>query len=266
MKPCIFTRGLQWSIQASAWLQLAVGLTACAQPGFECGREVPGKPGTFRRCDEFNEICVCYTNSCAKVVPKVDPHPKTQPEAKADAGGSSNSTETEPSGIPEFCPSGYRYVDAPFASTPNACVEQWQLELSGDAGLLDQAKGQLMCPGAPETPKPEDPTSTGAPDSGAGSSSNTVPDAMTQAPTTPDAAQSSGAHTDAASSGGEPTDQTSSSQASSADSTPTGSTTSATEEQTTSSSDASVGTSDSSVVSSDVAAPGQPDASLGSSL
>src|SRR5688572_22815717 len=111
MKTLTLTSALQWSIQASAWLQLAVGLTACAQPGFECGREVPGKPGTFRRCDEFNEICVCYTNSCAKVVPKVDPHAKVQPAVEADAGNDAGApTRPKTDGTPEFCASGYRYV------------------------------------------------------------------------------------------------------------------------------------------------------------
>lgn len=146
---------VRWLARALAFTQLGASLVSCAQPGFECGREVPGKPGTFRRCDRSNEVCICYTNSCAVAVPKEDPN------TPIDAG----------SAEPTYCTSGYRYVKQPFASKDVAgqCVEQWQLELSGDAGKLDQAKGQLMCPGAPQTPQPDDPTTSGTPDSGGSS-------------------------------------------------------------------------------------------------
>lgn len=277
MKAFIFTSQSRWSIQALAWLQLTIGLTACAQPGFECGREVPGKPGTFRRCDEFNEICVCYTNSCAEVVPKVDPHPKAQPAVEPDAGNDASApAPPKTDGKPEFCASGYRYVDAPFASKPNTCVEQWELDLSGDAGILDQAKGELMCPGAPRTPTPDDSTSRDAPDSGAHSSSNTVPDAMTLDPTMPDAApngtvstdttsSSSATATDATSSSVESLAQTSSLQSSSSDSLPTDAGTVVTGESTARSVDASVSAADSSSASNASVSNGL-DASPGSSL
>src|SRR5690606_14828327 len=139
---------LRESVRSLAWLPLTVAFTSCTQPGFECGREVPGKPGTFRRCDRSNEVCVCYTNSCAKAVPTADPYAQRQSDAGDSSPLESASATDEP---PTYCPSGYRYVEAPFAaaSVANTCVEQWQLALSGDAGLLDQAKGQLMCPGAP---------------------------------------------------------------------------------------------------------------------
>lgn len=255
-----FKRRLRESVHSLAWLPLAMGLTTCAQPGFECGREVPGKPGTFRRCDRSNEVCVCYTNSCAKAVPKADPYSK--PKLQSDAGDSSPPGSTpgtdEP---PTHCPSGYRYVDAPFAaaSVANTCVEQWQLALSGDAGLLDQAKGQLICPGAPQTPKPHETTSTDAPNNDAGNSSSAATDAMTLDPTLPDSAPS-----DAASSS-ESTAQTSS-QTTSSDAEPNDPTTFGTGETTVTSFDASASTADTLSSVSNVSTPNDLDSSLGGSL
>jgi hypothetical protein len=133
----------------SRWLCLPLlgwALGGCAESGFECGREVPGNSGTFRRCDRSNEVCICYTNSCARRVavtpdgglPSSQPSPSSAPEAKVDT-----------------CPTGLEYVDAPFAhkDLKGQCVPQAHLDLSGELGIKSFADGELVCPGAPTTPR-----------------------------------------------------------------------------------------------------------------
>lgn len=129
--------------------RLALALTAlagagalasgCAETGFECGREVPGKVGTFRRCDRENEVCVCHTNSCAK---------------RVSQGAVSDNASREGEAAQPTCPSGWLYVESPFARSNLAgkCVPQSHLQLSGDAGLKDFSEGELICPGSPISP------------------------------------------------------------------------------------------------------------------
>jgi hypothetical protein len=155
---------------------LAIALTAlagagalasgCAETGFECGREVPGKPGTFRRCDRENEVCVCHTNSCAK---------------RVSQGTFSDNASLEGEAAQPTCPSGWQYVEAPFARSDVAgkCVPQSHVQLSGDAGLKDFSEGQLICPGSPisppaspSPPTPEPPRDGGSDEQDSGATPN----------------------------------------------------------------------------------------------
>jgi uncharacterized membrane protein YgcG len=67
--------------------------------GFECGKALDGDQDTIRRCGADHEVCICATNACARK------H--------------------------EACPSGFRYVAAPFAKR---CVDGTDDCIEGDAG------------------------------------------------------------------------------------------------------------------------------------
>jgi hypothetical protein len=144
-------RGAQLVLAVVMAVVIAVG---CAETGFECGREVPGKPGTIRRCDRANEVCVCLTNSCAR---------------RVSVGPVRSNTSDAGEARQQSCPSGWLYVKSPFARADVAgeCVPQSHLDLSGDAGIKDFAKGELICPGSPITPpepKPVPPALDAGPD------------------------------------------------------------------------------------------------------
>lgn len=160
----------QLSLVSSGLFAFWALISSCADNGFECGREVPGKPGTFRRCDRADEICVCHTNSCARSV-------AAAPEGDA---GTSFAPDLPP---PDRCPSGWRYVESPFARSDLAgsCVTQSQIDLGGgkDKGLLSFAEGELVCPGSPVTPTPVD--------AGPNPPPTPIPDAHVPEPDEPDA-------------------------------------------------------------------------------
>jgi hypothetical protein len=138
----------------ASWLAVLC-LPACAEQGFECGREVPGQAGVFRRCDRAGEVCICATNSCARRVAR------SAGDAGAEDAGQTRANSREP-GIPEAeveeCPSGLLYVAAPFARPDLAdkCVPEEHRQLSTPAGVLSFAEGELICPGSPVTEVAED--------------------------------------------------------------------------------------------------------------
>ncbi len=168
--------------------------SGCSESGFECGREVPGKAGTFRRCDRANEVCVCHTSSCARRVIK---------------GAISNNTSEAGEAAQPSCPSGLQYVKSPFARRDLAskCVPVSHLELGGgDAGLQDFAEGELICPGAPISPGlPQEPPATsgdsGPPEPDAG---QPQPEPIEDAGSVPDANLPDATITDAGSDGAVP--------------------------------------------------------------
>ncbi len=96
-------------------------LASCATEGFNCGETQPQNSNVVYMCDAPHQVCVCSTNSCAATAATAD------------------------------CPSGYRYVDTPFAheDVANECVPQ-----EATNWVINQAEGSRTCGVSPPPATP----------------------------------------------------------------------------------------------------------------
>jgi hypothetical protein len=133
-----------------AGLMAVSPIGACEQePGFECGRLVPGT-STIRRCDRALEVCVCATNSCARRVGFTDAE-----QGSLSDGGSGYAGEATAKAWGDCRgpgETGYVYAEAPYARDDLAgkCVPEIHLRL-GDIVPSKEAPGP-GCPGQFELP------------------------------------------------------------------------------------------------------------------
>jgi hypothetical protein len=107
-------------------LLLVMGLgTACTPTrGFQCGEPLASDHSVIRSCTRPHELCVCATNSCA---------------APAAA-----------------CPSGFQYVDQPFAAPEVAgqCVPEIRADTVVPPGMTTQCPAAVCisnCDGGADT-------------------------------------------------------------------------------------------------------------------